>query len=182
MRMAFGLIGLLVTIGVIVMIMNTVLKKEQTVISAGNKAREDVGQIGGYSQDMTPAQNSVTFEPQSTGGRFDSLRVTNVVPGGAMDTFYGLQVNDVIVEVNGMRIRELSNGDPELAETLVVDAYRTSQPIVVMRNGQQLTLPQTGAAQAPAAPGAAPAQPQSPPQSSDPLQRQLDAIQKVPTH
>ena len=99
MRMAFGLIGLLVTIGVIVMIMNTVLKKEQAVFSASKTAREEVTQIGGYSEDQTPAQNSVTFEPTDTGGRFDALRVTAVIKNGAMDKFYGLRANDVVVEI-----------------------------------------------------------------------------------
>jgi S1-C subfamily serine protease len=180
--MAFGLIGLLVTIGVIVMIMNTVLKKEQTVISAGNKARDEVKQFGARSEDMTPAQNSVTFEEQQTGGRFEALRVTSVVPGGAMDKFYGLRANDVIVEVNGMRMRDLAPNDPDLGQSLVIDAFTKSQPITVLRNGQQTTLPRPAGAQTATPDPAAPAQPQPPEQNTDPLQRQLDAIQKVPTH
>jgi hypothetical protein len=182
MRMAFGLIGLLVTIGVIVMIMNTVLKKEQAVFSASKTAREEVTQIGGYSEDQTPAQNSVTFEPTDTGGRFDALRVTAVIKNGAMDKFYGLRANDVVVEINGLKAREVSNGDPELAQSLVIDAFRASQPITVVRDGQRVTLPLPATPPSAAAPAPAPSKPAEEKQS---LSKQIESIQerqKTPTH
>ena len=177
MRIAFGLIGLLVTVGVIVMIMSTVLEKEQTVISAGEKAREEVTQIGGYGEDMTPAANSATIEQQqSDAGKLESLVVKDVVTGGALEKHFGLKAGDVIIEVNGMKVRETPGNDPELSKAWLIEAYQKKQPIVVVRNNKRLTLPQD---RGPAAPTA---QQQPPTESSDPLQRQLDAIQKVPTH
>jgi hypothetical protein len=188
MRLAFGLIGLLVTIGVIVMIMSTVLKKEQAVISAGNEAREEVKQIGGYSEDMTPAANSATIEEQqSPAGKLDALVVKDVVTGGALEKHFGLKAGDVIIEVNGMKVRETPGSDAELSKAWLIEAYQKKQPIVVVRDNKRVTLPQgrptaaTPTTPATGAPAPAPAA-QPPTESSDPLQRQLDAIQKVPTH
>ena len=187
MRVAFGLIGLLVTIGVVVMIMNTVLKKEQTVISTANVAREEVKQIGGYSEDMTPAANSATIEQQQTpSGKLESLVVKDVITGGALQKYFGLQAGDVIIEVNGMKVSETPGNDPELSKAWLIEAYQKKQPITVVRDSKRLTLPQPAAT--PTAPGATPAAGTTPPaaaapaESSDPLQRQLDSIQKVPTH
>ena len=190
MRMAFGLIGLLVAIGVVVMIMNTVLKKEQTVISVGNEAREEVKQIGGYSEDMTPAANSATIEQkQSESGKLESLVVKDVVTGGALEKYFGLKAGDVIIEVNGMKVSETPGSDAELSKAWLIEAYQKKQPIVVVRDQKRVTLPQAGAAPTPAAtpaagtaPPSTPAAPTEQPASSDPLQRQLDSIQKVPTH
>ena len=187
MRLAFGLIGLLVTIGVIVMIMSTVLKKEQAVIRAGNEAREEVTQISGHGEDMKPAADSATIEEQQTpAGKLDALVVKDIVTGGALEKYFGLKAGDVIIEVNGLKVRETPGNDAELSKAWLIEAYQKKQPIVVVRDGKRLTLPQAGAtAAAPTTPGAtatpAPAA-QPPTESSDPLQRQLDTIQKVPTH
>ena len=53
MRMAFGLGGLLVTIGVIVLILNyAILPYNKTVIQKGQNAREQAEQIAGVKDGM----------------------------------------------------------------------------------------------------------------------------------
>jgi len=53
---------------------------------------------------------------------------------------YGLQKDDLIVNVESLTINELNTG-PAMRDFLV-DAYQKSQPIVVIRHGVHVTLPQ----------------------------------------
>jgi hypothetical protein len=78
------------------------------------------------------------------------------------------------------RVKDI--GDAEAAEDRLMDAYSGSWPIIVMRDGQEVTLnAQTQS------PGATPtavngaSQPKSN-GGGDDLQQQLNAIQQVPTH
>jgi hypothetical protein len=189
--MAFGLAGLLITLGVIIMIMSMYLTKSQTDIAVGNKAREQVKQIGGYSQDGTRASDSFSVAPMTVGGKLDNLLVTSVTTGGAMDSYYGLKKDDAIIAISRggsmMGVRDVPMNDEELARAWVIEAYQSQQPIRVVRNGQELQLPlpapaRASAAPAPAGAGAAapaPGAPGNDASSSDtgnPLSKQLDRI------
>jgi hypothetical protein len=170
MRMAFGLVGVLITIGIIVLVMSQYLTKSSLDIKAGNQAREQVKQIGGMSEDQTPAIQSFETDAIRTGGKLDNLLVTKVTPGGAADKYFGLKKDDSIIEVSVggslMKLGDYATADPELAKAAVVDAFRTNQQIKVVRNGQEILLPAPGASKA------APA-------SGNPLSQQLDAIQST---
>lgn len=180
MRAAFGLVGILIVIGVIVWIMGGsggTLDHTKQVLDTGRKADEQVRQVAGIAKDGLRVNETITLEPQIEGGKLSYVLVTDIVADGPMATHFGLKKNDSIIEVNEMKIRELSNGDPELAKSMILEAYQRKQPITVVRGGSNVKLPQAGtSAAAPAAP-ASPATPSQPKQSSDPLQRQLDAIQ-----
>jgi len=186
MRMAFGLVSVLVTVGIIILIMSMMLDKQGGSISTGIEARKQAQQIAGVGKDGEAATQSAEFEPGTSGGKLRKLTVTKVVPGGAYDTYFGLQVGDEVVEIeqagNMNTVNDAGNGDAGLAESLVSDAYARSQHIIVVRNGQRLTLPLAPGAAVAAAPGVpgaaapatAPATPANTPAES--LSRQIDLL------
>jgi hypothetical protein len=178
MRMAFGLVSLLVCVGIIMWLFSM---QAGTVSTVNKNVRPQVEQLSGRGEGGMTSIESIKFEPQTEGGKTASLLVTSLVPGGPMEKYFGLKQFDTIVEVerNGMRTKIREFNDPQLAEAQVLEAYQYKGTLVVMRNGQRLTLPATGSAAQPAGQGAAPAPAQP---SRDPLQRQLDAIQTIPTH
>lgn len=167
MRMAFGLGGLLVTIGVIVLILKyAILPYNTAVIQKGHDARQEVEQMAGEKDGMR-TRDSIKLEPQTNGeGKTVSLLVTSIVSGGPMESYFGLKRNDTITEINGMKIRDQNDGD--LSVAMALEAYQRQQTLTVVRDGQALTLPQQSAATV--------AQPQQQPTGG--LQGQLDAIQK----
>jgi hypothetical protein len=188
MRMAFGLVSVLVTVGIIILVMSMMLDRQTGSIPAGIEARKQAQQIAGVGRDGEAATQSAFFEEDSTGGKLRKLTVTKVVPGGAYDTYFGLQVGDEVIEIeqsgNLTSVNDAGNGDAELAKALVSDAYARSQHIVVMRNGQRLTLPLAPGTAVVAGPGAgsttAPAAPANPPaDSGTPLSRQLDLLKSA---
>lgn len=186
MKMAFGLGGLLVTLGVIVFIMGGpggTLDQSKAAIDAQKKVDPVVKQLTGKSADGTRAQDSATLVGQFANGRMSGLAVQDVVTGGAYQAHYGLQPYDLIVQIGP---HDLRGQDEEMGRALMVDAVRFSQPIVVMRGSNRLTLPQVGAMPGGTpVPGGTPTPAgtqQKPPAGGDPVRRQLDSIPGIPTH
>src|SRR2546430_15609135 len=100
MRMAFGLIGLLVTIGVIVWIMAAVeLPHTQAVVGAQKQVKPAVQQIAGRDENGIDARDSIKLGAETSGGKMSSVIVTELTPGGAMEKYFGLKQNDSIVEI-----------------------------------------------------------------------------------
>jgi C-terminal processing protease CtpA/Prc len=178
--MAFGLLGLLVTIGVIVLILNfAILPYNKAVIDKGQNAREQAEQMAGVKDGMR-AMDSFKVEPQNnSSGKTVSLLVTSVTAGGPMESYYGLKRNDTITAINGMPVRDQNDG--EMAVAMAQEAYQRQQTLTVVRDGETLVLPQQNQAATPAAPAAAAAQNQeatpAKPRETGGLQGQLDAIQ-----
>ena len=135
MRMGFGLVALLVTVAIVLILF---VKKEEPTLRAGQKAKEEAQQLSGRGPDQLPASQSVKLEPQMKNGQVESLLVTDVTPGGALDQYFGLKKDDVIVKVGQFDIR----GNPygEGAEVMVFEAAQKNEPIVVTRSGQHVTL------------------------------------------
>lgn len=170
MRAMFGLVSLLVTMGIILWLFSMY---SIPTAREGKKAQDEARQISGRGEDGRAAISSFKVEPQLRGNRLQALDVTDVTPGGAL-AGYGLQKGDQIIQINGTKVGDLSNNDAELAKAQVHDAFRASQPIVVMRGGREITLPQ-GDGSSPPAPGA--------PHAG--AQGALDSINnsvKIPTH
>ncbi len=137
MRYAFGLVGLLVTLGVVVMLMNSELSYDKSVIKAGNKARDEAVQMNGVG-----ARESINLELETNAnGKNDAILVKGIIPGGPMEQFFGLKVGDKIIEIthNGytQKIHEI-NIDPE---SEVLTAYQSFGQLTVLREGKQVTLP-----------------------------------------
>lgn len=171
-----GLLSLLITIGLIVWLFSLY---SIPVAKEGKKAQAQAQQIAGYGKDDVPAPDSFQTTGATRGSRMSALQVTSVAPGGAMDMYYGLKVGDEITAVAGTPIDAMSNGDEELAKSLVVsEGFQRRQPITVRRAGQSVVLQFTE----PPPDNAPPAQAQTPadqspsPQPGNALQRQLQSI------
>ena len=168
MRAVFGLVSLLVVIAIMMWLFSMY---SIPVAREGKTAQDQARQISGRGDDGVAAIHSFQVEPNLRGSKLQSLDVTNVTPGGALAS-YGLEKGDKIVEINGTKVGDLSNNDSELAKAQVHDAFQRSQPIVVLRDGQPVTLPQ--------APSQATAQP-----AAGAARSQLDSIKnsiQIPTH
>lgn len=170
MRAIFGLVSLLVTVGIIMWLFSMF---SIPAAREGKKAQDEVRQMSGRGEDGQAAIHSFKVEPQLRGNQLQALEVTDVTPGGALAS-YGLQKGDQIIQVNGTKVGDLSNNDAELAKAQIHDAFRASQPLVVLRNGRQITLPQ-GDGVSPPAPGA---QNTGSPAPLDSINNSI----KIPTH
>jgi hypothetical protein len=154
MRAAFGLVGILITLGVIIWIMAAPggeLQQAQTAINVKKQVEPQVNQIAGNSASGDMRFNeSAKFELQNSGGRSSSILVTEVDPRGPAAQYYGLVRGDSIVEVGQLGPVRDNNAitSSEDAMVFVMDAYQRKQPLVVVRDGQRVTLP------APGSPGA----------------------------
>lgn len=135
MRMGIGLVSILVVLAItLIWFKNT----QVPVMETGQKAKEEAKQLSGRGPDQMPASQSVKLEPQMKNNQIESLLVTDVTPGGALDQYFGLKKGDVIVRVGEFDIR----GNPynEDAEVMVFEAAQKNSPIVVLRDGQRVTL------------------------------------------
>lgn len=169
MRAMFGLVSLLVVIAIMLWLFSMY---SIPTAREGKKAQDQARQMSGRGDDGVAAIHSFRVEPNLRGNQLQSLQVTDVTAGGALDT-YGLRKGDQIVEINGLKVGDVSNNDPETAKALVHTAFQGNQPIVVLRNGQPITLPQT--------PGEAAAQTAAGAGAKNPLDTLNNSI-KIPTH
>lgn len=180
MKAAFGLVGLLVTIGVIIWIMSAFyLPYTKTALQIQKQQTPRIQQFGGRDTNTGAAINTTyKVEPQSSNGKLQSLLVTSIDPTSSMVSVYGLQRDDSIVAISSHGDMEKVSdiNDAEMAEDRLMDAYSGSWPIEVVRDGQEITL------NAKSQPGATPmaAGGNKPAKSRDELQQQLDAIQQIP--
>lgn len=199
MRMAFGLVSLLVTLAIILMVFKYL---QAPVLKEGKKAQDQARQMSGRDEDGARVTDAVTLDAQDKAGKMESVIVTDIAPG-ALQQRYGLQKGDIIVEMGPLKVRDNMSG-PEEAKDWLLDAYQKSYELVVLRGWDRLTLPapESSRAAAPAAPAAAPPKPapEAPGAQADAskdskdaaakpapqrdnrgaLQRQLDLIQNVP--
>jgi hypothetical protein len=197
MRAIFGLVGLLVVIGIIAWWWGAPggeLDYDRAVIKAGNQAREQVSQMSGH--DLATggrAMDSASFELLTSNGKPASLNVATLTPGGAYERYFGLHRGDVITAVHYQgftkTVREMD--DAEDGREQVAEAYQREGTLTVKRDGKELTLPAAPgtAVPTPAAPAASSAPPATPAAQNTPspapaaprqssLERQLNQIQQ----
>jgi hypothetical protein len=199
MRAGLGLLALLVTIALMIYLFAMI---EIPKAKIGKQVQAQAQQYSGRGNDGESAMSSFTAEGKFKGSAIESLKVTGVTAGGAMDTYFGLRPKDAIVAAGGLRLSDTTNGDEEMAKALVAEAFSKHQTLTVKRGGKMIELPlPPGSAipplpAAPPAPGppapadapptpapnnaaANPAPPSPPPAPAqqDGLHRQLDAIQ-----
>jgi hypothetical protein len=150
MRGAFGLISLLLGIA----LMAYLWSSHTAVVShSSNEALDQVRQISGHDADGKSVLESIKTAAGNDGsGRFKSLVVTELVPGGAMEKFYGLKTGDRITVVGQYPV-DLST-DAGTANAMLLDAYEKSLPLTVTRDKKEITLPlrATGNSEAPGSP------------------------------
>src|SRR5687768_8740050 len=150
MRGMFGLVALLVTVGVIIVVFTVI---QIPVAKRGKTAMDDASRIAGREgrDDPTPAADAIQTEPESKGGRFRGLKVTSVTPGSVMDNQYGLLVDDVILQAGDMDFS--FNLDDGTARALFEESYQRRWDLIVLRNGRKITL--SGDPASPTGPGVA---------------------------
>jgi C-terminal processing protease CtpA/Prc len=140
MRAGFGLVAILVTLGVIIVIWsNYTLPVAKQAIQTKKKVEEQfsMNTPEGYAD----AQASITLTDAMRGTKFDGLTVTAIVPGGAMNKTFGLLPGDQIVAIGGQRLRDPPYDDPEMARATLFEAKLRQQALTVVRNGQEIQLP-----------------------------------------
>lgn len=137
----FSLVGLLVVVAIIVLLQS---QSAGPTLKAGKQARQQAEVVSGRGPDGLPAAQSVKLEPKTKDGKTTTLAVTDVVAGGALDQFYGLQKGDEIVQIGDLRVPDW--GGDELAMSMVYEAAQRQFKLVVLRNGQNVTLEPKGAA------------------------------------
>ena len=144
MRAGFGLIGLLIVVGVIVWIMHkSTLPYTQQVLKQSESARKDVNQLAGNSRDgQMKFSESVDLETETSGGKISAIDVTKVAQGGPAETYFGLKEGDAIVEILPLGPVKGQINSEDDAKAFVQEAYQRQQQLVVMRDGNRLTLPQ----------------------------------------
>jgi hypothetical protein len=168
MRALFGLVSLLVVVAIVVWLFASY---NSGVSGPARQAQNEAAQIAGTDLETGGrASDSAEVDLVTAGGKPDSILVTKVTPGGAYERYFGLKTEDTILQIGPLPVK----GHPAISSTedagnFLLDAYQKKQPLVVVRDGQQITLPQAGQAkQQPA-----PAQDKG---SSDPLQQQIEGI------
>ncbi len=137
MRGMFGLVALLVGVGLVIYIF---ANREIPTAREGKKAQEQVETITGRSADGAPVSESVKIE-SVTKGSSSSLKVTEVTAGGFFDKTYGLQAGDVIVQIGEVTPDAIGGGEAALAMLYTPAQY---QKLVVDRGGQRVTLTPAG--------------------------------------
>lgn len=166
MRAAFGLVGLLVAIGIIVAMM--AVNHPADTVRKAEPARQMAQQLAGKDSEGKPAKESITLSPEVINGKLKYVLVEDIEVGGAYEKYYGLKRNDSIIEASATDLRDQ---DAEMAIDLIHRAYQLRSPITVMRSGQKVELPQAASA--------APSPKDGARDTRSPLQRQLEAIPGV---
>jgi hypothetical protein len=177
MRMAFGLVSILVTIGVIAWLMHAIyLPDTQASLAAQKKADTFLNQLNGQDDNGVKVEDSYKVFPDSRDdGKLQDLQVTQVLAGGPIDVKFGLKPNDVIIAaIDGHLVRTDLNGlnSDQDGKDAIRDAYTGGGQLVVERNNMQVTLPLAKSAQNPIA------NPAVPPTALTPQQQQMTQQQQ----
>src|SRR5437764_12698498 len=135
--MAFGLVGLLVTLGVIIMIFHYI--EAPTIKQAVQTKKKVEAQFeSNTSEGLADAQASINLDDIERGGHFYGLNVKSIVPGGPMQVDFGLAPGDTIIAIGGVSVRD--NNDPDLARAPLFEANVRRQPLTVERGGLPVEL------------------------------------------
>lgn len=149
MRMAFGLVSLLVVIAIILVAFSMYTAP---VAKQGKKTQDQARQIAGRDEEGNNATDSITLQEQESGGKTTGILVADVKPGGVMEKHFGFQKGDVILQIGPLTAKDNFASAGE-AKDFLLDAYQRGNNVVVMRGWDQVTLPSTNAPVAAAAAG-----------------------------
>lgn len=140
MRMAFGLVGLLVGLGVVVWIMSqATLPATKHALDTRKKLEPQVEQMAGRTADGTRAGDTFKVDAEQRGGKLVGVKVTEVTAGGAMDKHFGLAVGDIVTQIGPLPVSGMG-GEDEAKDYLVAE-YQRGGTITVLREGLTATLP-----------------------------------------
>ncbi len=142
MRAGIGLLSILIAVAIILVVAFWQPHGQgyiPAVLSAGSTAQSQAQQLSSQDANGMRVEDSIALEESDAGGQLHGLTIKAIIPTGPMATAYGLLKGDEIVQVGQMRVRDMNN-DAELAKSLVYESYMRNEPLVVLRNGQELTI------------------------------------------
>jgi DNA polymerase III epsilon subunit-like protein len=142
MRAGFGLVGLLICVGVIVWIMHkSTLPYTEEVLKKNDEAKKQLNPIAGYSADGSMKfSDSLVVDTETSGGKISAIDVTKVVAGGPADTAYGLKEGDAILEIGPLTVKDNIQTAGDAMDQLVQFGYEKSAPLKIIRDGNEMTL------------------------------------------
>lgn len=139
MRAAFGLVGLLVTVGVIVMLMK--MYHPADVVNRGAPLKKEAQQWAGQTEDGVRVRDTIRYQPHEVRGKFQGLLVDELTANSPMISFYTLQRDDIIVAAalqgGWLDFKDYSFDE---SKAFVEHAYQTKGQLTILRNGQRLRL------------------------------------------
>ena len=144
MRMAFGLVSLLIGVAVIMWMVKTF---DIPAAQQGKAAQDQAEQISGRDTNGVAAMSSYKAEEFDVANQFKGIRITDVTAGGPMDQYYGLKVGDVVLQIGGLDV--VAVGDYGSAKGQLDQAYQEFKLLTVDRGGTQMSLPVGGIKGAP---------------------------------
>lgn len=192
MRAGFGLVSILVTLGIIAILWRTTTLP---TIQQSQSARSQAEQIAGIDESGARVSQTIFFQPVMSQGRLMYLLVQKMWPTSSYGAFYGIAAGDTIESIGPQTVRDI--GDETTAKALAYEAYQRQWDLGIIRNNQKFVLPRDSAlaagqlprpaVQTAAAPSAAPGTPPTatPPaaqpspdsqKTGHPLYDQLNAI------
>jgi hypothetical protein len=143
MGAGFGLIGLLLSMGIILWMFAGPMgggSYGKTLASKNQEAREQVQQFSGRDDTGRRLSETLTLEEADRG-----VRVATVESTGIAATHFGLLENDVILQIGPMVVGDVLIPDVAAAQDFLDDAFAKNRSIIVLRDGKELTLPAEGA-------------------------------------
>jgi hypothetical protein len=139
----FGVLGLLVTVCIILVLYTGVFNLYQGSLEAtqkgGTAAVQAVHRINGLDETGTiPAEQSIQLVMD---GRKVMVRWLRPNRSGPVERRYGIAVGDQVLNMGGIPAEDASLvSDRKDAMLWLVQAYSRQQPIIVLRNGEKITL------------------------------------------
>jgi hypothetical protein len=160
MRMAFGLVSLLISCLIVAMLWAHYTAQ---VAHVNKEIQPQVAQIAGRNADLTPASDSISLSSvEKADHTLAGLKVESIQPACAFEDFYGLQKGDVVRQIGPQGVGDSGTIDSvESGKDFLVDALEHKFDLTIERDGKTLHLPadkNAGEAQKPAAANATPGQ------------------------
>lgn len=149
MRAGIGLVGLLITMAIILYLLAgrgcTGRSYLGTLADVKKEKGEWAQQIGGKDTTGRPFHESLTIEEWPETGALRGFQVSNVDPLGPAATHYALQNGDIILEIGSQDVGGAIINSTDSGRDFLTDGFARGAPLVVRRNGQEITLPPGGA-------------------------------------
>jgi hypothetical protein len=171
MRAAFGLVSLLICLGIIILIMK-MGGHPADVIEHSKSARGQAERIAGVDHEGMRVQDSIRLDAVEKNSKIAYMLVDDIVADGPMANYFGLKRNDQILTVGPLDLRDQDAG---MAKALILEARTRQQELTVRRDGEIIKLPNA----------AGPSKQAGQNDTGTPLSRQLEGIKgatKIPTH
>jgi hypothetical protein len=136
MRVGLMLLSLLVVLGIMLMAYKTVTLPS---VEVGHKAEDTAQEISGHDANGAPIYKSYKCQPVMRGNQLIGIDITELTPGGGMEGYYGLKVDDVVLQIAGTDVATF--GDYDSAKGQLDEAAQHVAPLLVNREGTKITLP-----------------------------------------